>query len=732
MTTPDYMISQLSAGTPAPADLFPFLKVGDHTTAPAGAHGSDQVVTMENLWTTLVGTLLNNRGAIAASTAYNPGDVVAYNGQHVLITQATTSSAWTSATSPPSLTSGTYMPVDGMGVWYASDWGVKADSGTTDNGPLLNKALARMWGTGSGGFLVLPPGNLGATIQTKSTVVIPPYCILAGQGIEGSVLKMAGSLNGGTDADAVQFMEYNSSSQATILSAATGITIAATSLQNAFYAGLMNLCVDANLDGQAATAYCYGVNMTTSPQSSTAASDPDFDPTNILLNVEVRGASGDGIWHYGRGQLRVTNCVSRYNNGWGAVPSFDSIYTGNNFAENGIGGIYIAWAACDGTANKSYNNGQNAQWVSGTAYTEYTPVMYSGQMYVAKANVTSATPPSSDTTNWAHITSATAPQYWGYPFVWDGVSESVWSACDAQENSAGDYYLHDCTGVRVSGISDDPNFDQATSTQNSSNPSNYASVTLDGTTGCQVDVVASVISAGGVYPVRVLNASTKNDVRLTGDTAVTAVASPDSLTLPGSGNSISWNGASVTGFLLYNQATATYYALLPDVTVAPAGVPALGGFGDAWVVAGPTTNTGAAILQVSNNAGTQELRVQDNGLVETADNTLDDGSGNASTAGVHAHAGGTDTSGTATASVPTFTTGVAKQLSTTQDVMLYITVVTSVSTTLAIGPTSTPANTIFAAKSLVANTILTFRIPKGWYVKITATIADYAFLQVTC
>jgi hypothetical protein len=317
--------------------------------------------------------------------------------------------------------------------------------------------------------------------------------------------------------------------------------------------------------------------------------------------------------------------------------------------------------------------------------------------------------------------------------VWDGVSESVWTGCDAQENSAGDYYLHDCTGVRVDGISDDPNFDQATSTQNSSNPNNYASVTLDGTTGCQVDVVASVISAGDVYPVRVLNASTKNDVRLTGDTAVTAVASPDSITLPGSGNSISWNGASVTGFLLYNQATATYYALLPDVTVAPAGVPALGGFGSAWVVAGPTTNTGASILQVSNNAGTQELRVQDNGVAETANNTLDDGSGNSSVAGVAA-VGGTDTSSTATESAPTFTSGTAKQLSTTQDVMFYVVVTTTVTFSLAFGSTSSAATTLVPSASHAASTTYGgYRIPKGWYVKLTcATMADLSLIQVTC
>lgn len=186
------------------------------------------------------------------------------------------------------------------------------------------------------------------------------------------------------------------------------------------------------------------------------------------------------------------------------------------------------------------------------------------------------------------------------------------------------------------------------------------------------------------------------------------------------------------GLFMLDQTSGTTFALMPEVANAPAGVPALGGFGGAWVVAGATSGTAASIFQVADSNGDQDLRVQDNGVVETLKNTLDDGSGNASFLGITAHEGGTDTSTGATASTPTFVSGTAKQLSTTQDVMLYIIVVTAISTTLAIGPTSTPANTIFSAKTLVANTMLTFRIPKGWYVKITATVTDFTFLQVTC
>ena len=92
---------------------------------------------------------------------------------------------------------------------------------------------------------------------------------------------------------------------------------------------------------------------------------------------------------------------------------------------------------------------------------------------------------------------------------------------------------------------------------------------------------------------------------------------------------------------------------------------------------------------------------------------------------------GTDTSGTATASAPSFTSGTAKQLSTTQDVMLYIAVQTAAALAVAIGPTSTPATTVMPSQTYTLG-LQTLRIPKGWYVKITGTIADLTITQVTC
>jgi len=95
---------------------------------------------------------------------------------------------------------------------------------------------------------------------------------------------------------------------------------------------------------------------------------------------------------------------------------------------------------------------------------------------------------------------------------------------------------------------------------------------------------------------------------------------------------------------------------------------------------------------------------------------------------------GTDTSGTATYTGPvSFTSTVAKQLSTAQDVMLYIFVNTAVTATVVIGATSSPASSIVPSTALSTGSMISLRVPKGWYVKITCgTMADLTISQVTC
>ena len=89
---------------------------------------------------------------------------------------------------------------------------------------------------------------------------------------------------------------------------------------------------------------------------------------------------------------------------------------------------------------------------------------------------------------------------------------------------------------------------------------------------------------------------------------------------------------------------------------------------------------------------------------------------------------GTATAGSAPVLTPAFASGTAAQLSDlTRDYMVYLTVTTSgTATTLAIGPTSTPANTIISSTAATAGTMWTFRLPAGWWVKWAGTTTAVA------
>jgi hypothetical protein len=86
---------------------------------------------------------------------------------------------------------------------------------------------------------------------------------------------------------------------------------------------------------------------------------------------------------------------------------------------------------------------------------------------------------------------------------------------------------------------------------------------------------------------------------------------------------------------------------------------------------------------------------------------------------------GTKTTAAAAVLAPAFANGTAAQLSdTTRDYMVYLTIGTAgTANTLAIGPTSTPANTIISAATATSGEVMAFRLPAGWYVKWSATTA---------
>jgi hypothetical protein len=102
--------------------------------------------------------------------------------------------------------------------------------------------------------------------------------------------------------------------------------------------------------------------------------------------------------------------------------------------------------------------------------------------------------------------------------------------------------------------------------------------------------------------------------------------------------------------------------------------------------------------------------------------------------GVFTPTDGTNTASSAPVLTPTFSSGTAAQLSdTTRDYVVYLNITTSgTATSIAIGPTSTPAYTIMAAASATAGIVYTVRLPAGWYFKWTGTTTAVSTTAVGC
>jgi hypothetical protein len=101
--------------------------------------------------------------------------------------------------------------------------------------------------------------------------------------------------------------------------------------------------------------------------------------------------------------------------------------------------------------------------------------------------------------------------------------------------------------------------------------------------------------------------------------------------------------------------------------------------------------------------------------------------------GTLALGGGTNTAASVPVVTPTFASGTAAQLSdTTRDYMVYFTVGTAGTITLALGPTSGVANTLINAQTATAGELISFRLPAGWFVKVTLATATITQKAIGC
>lgn len=481
-------------------------------------------------------------GEVQYSTTYSPGDVLIYQGQRILITTSVTTGSGTNGIGTPFISGSKYVALSSYGLFYAEDYGVVAD-GVTDNWAALQNLLiyVRSLTTNSfAGFrIILPAGS----ILVSKTVILPTSTMLEGQGFYSTNIKIAANAN----CDVIQTETYNSSSQAALLTTLQS-SLTAGNLKNAFRCGIMDLTVHGNNTQQAANAYYHGVNITTSPRTTTAPGDPDFDPAHILRNVQFRSCTGDGFYHYGRSASRIVNCISWFSGGNGFTSSFDTQFDHCQAGFSGIAGWYLAHGAVQAAGNKSYNNGDGVTvWASGSNYSASARVVYNGVLYYALNALTNDTAvPSSDTTNWSQITAATSPQAWGVGVYIDtSTACEITFNCDCQENSASNWYLSDCTAVHISGCSSNANYiNNGGSGLNTTNPNNYAGVTLDGASGNVVHIVCNAMNSAN-YPLRLINGATRNNISVTTDNSQSQTFTPDT-SLTGLSNTITFNGTQTS------------------------------------------------------------------------------------------------------------------------------------------------------------------------------------------
>lgn len=81
------------------------------------------------------------------------------------------------------------------------------------------------------------------------------------------------------------------------------------------------------------------------------------------------------------------------------------------------------------------------------------------------------------------------------------------------------------------------------------------------------------------------------------------------------------------------------------------------------------------------------------------------------------------------ATVPVFVSGTAQVLSASREVDLYINITTAASLAIAMGPTASASVTLNTAESDTLG-LIHIRVPAGWFVKLTGTVADFALNAV--
>lgn len=270
-----------------------------------------------------------DRGAVVASTTYNPWDTAVYRGRRILFTKTVATGTGTA----PFISSANYVMTQGERDINAYDFGYRADGNTATasaNRLALQNAIDFVAALG-GGMVTLPFGfgYINATIELKDRVWVQ------GQGMRGSTVALAPTSN------CHMFKNHVSTN--------------GTTDKNSQFNALLNMCIDGQKANQSAGTY-HGIYFDTNP-STTVGGDSYFDPKHLLKDVVFTNMKGDGVHIDGRSDVRVVTCCSQFNDGIGFDSSFDTMFLGCIAEQNGLEGFYVQNGSVYINSCKAFNNG---------------------------------------------------------------------------------------------------------------------------------------------------------------------------------------------------------------------------------------------------------------------------------------------------------------------------------------------------------------------------------------
>lgn len=443
-----------------------------------------------------------------------------------------------------------------------------------------------------------------------------------------------------------------------------------------------------------------------------AKGDGTTDDTTAINNAIIAcNTSGGGIVWFPASTYKVTSPVKLYSGSSPTAVAFSNI-TLAGAGSNGTTGSIISQATTGDDVIQAFNDAHNSAQSTNLTIQDLC-VTFGGTLTNSGNGIhfqqDEAGGPSFQQCNLENVVAQNMQGSGKYGFNFESMITSTVDTCMAVTCANG-FYLNGSVGGAYDSVSTSVTFNNcyANMATNGVNGFNDVDNTYVSYVNCAVDIGAN--STGAAYTA---NGSSSISYYACGCELDGTHSLTTGWLLEGGGS-----GIGLYDCYMFQSKTS----IDVSVTGTTTGVH-LFGFQDNSTISGSTglkIASGSSVTECDSNWGAVGTPLNNSGTLVILNDTL----GNMTMLG-------TNTSSGATASTPTFVSGTAKTLSTTNDVMLYMDITTAASLTIAIGPSSTPANTLQSSVTGAVG-LESVRVPAGWYVKLTGTMADITFTQVTC